>query len=101
MVKQNKNGQGSQRFSIRLLGKVTSISLRKNIVSLWMILTAEGNNHTKDNITGTVSEFIYDCLGDWDQDTGKGLSDYVSERMIQEILEEDDYLAYSMLNSRL
>lgn len=83
------------RFSIRVAKRVTSISLRKNIISLWILLKeTELSEITKDSVNNAVSDFIYDSLNDWNNNNGKGLSDFISERMIQEILEEDDFMTY-------
>lgn len=88
------------RFSIRVSKRVTSISLRKNIVSLWMVLNGE-TNASKDTMLIMVSDFIYESLDYWNNDTGKGLSDFVSERMIQEILEDEDYQMYRSISALL
>jgi len=42
----------------------------------------------------TVTDFIYSSLNSWTGDTAKGFSDFVTERMIQDILEKKDYLEY-------
>ncbi len=106
MEKVNKTSPGSLKFSIRITDKVTSISLRKNIISLWLVKSKQTNkNPTRDavltNIQTRIQNFIYLCLTNWEQNTGKGLSDYISEKMIQEILTNTDFVQYKQIKQIL
>ena len=89
------------RFSIRLGKRVTSISLRKNNIALWILLKNEDlTDLSKEDISNTVLNFIYVCLNDWNNDNGKGLSEYVSERMIQGSL-GGQYFLHTLILSTL
>lgn len=101
------------KMSIRLpRGIVTSLTLKKNILSLWLLYTADEDELDLENIVEyreanriedigkftemantLISAFVYKCLEDWDKETGKGLSDFVTEKMIEDLLE--DYILYS------
>jgi len=58
------------RFSVRISGTVTSLSLRRNIVALWLSLSFDKID--KIDLQGKVSNFIYANLSDWKNNTGKG-----------------------------
>ena len=83
------------KMSIRLSnGIVTSLTIKKNIVALWIIfaktnsdidLTTELNF---DKLSSLVNTFVYKCMNDWKQNTGKGLSDFITEKMIRNILND-------------
>lgn len=89
------------RYSIRISGSVTSISLRRNLVSLWLTLNTddikEFNSGVKGKLNGLVQNFIYGCLSDWKQDNGKGFSDFVSDMMIKDILDREDFRKYRQI----
>jgi len=84
------NLTGSLRISIRISSTVTSLSIKKNLIALWILLSEEDPKQTKDLIT----EFVYTCLDKWDKETAKGFSDFVSEKLIQNMLEKEDYRDY-------
>lgn len=83
----------SIRVSIRISGGVTSLSIRKNLIALWILLSEVYSKDPKEELT----EFIYKCLDLWKGDTAKGFSDFVSEKLIQSILETEDYIAYKKI----
>ena len=91
----------SLKYSIRIARSVTSLSLRKNVVGLWLTLNSETlmdiNQNSKGTLNGEVQNFIYKCLSDWNREDGKGFSDFVSEMMIKDILEAEDYTIYSQI----
>lgn len=99
--KPNKRNQSQKtrnsalRFSIRISGTVTSLSLRRNIVSLWLVLNLEDIEGI--DLQGKVSNFIYSCLSKWEKDTGKGFSDFVSDLMIEDILDSEDFDKYKQI----
>ena len=91
----------SIRFSIRITSKsVTSVSLKKNICSLWLLLSEVSSNKNRE-YKYIVSNFIYSSLNKWNKDTAKGFSDFITEEMIQEILEKDDFILYSKIKRSL
>ena len=90
-----KNNE-SLRFSIRVDGSVTSISLRRNVVSLWLLFS----EITKDKQEAILT-FIYDCIDKWENTTAKGLSSYILETMIKDILESDDFRQYQRIYNEI
>lgn len=97
------------RISIRILGKSTSVSLRKNIVSLWLLMKGITDNpysvkldtHKFDTELNT---FIYDSADIWEKKgntTAKGFSDFIGQRMIEEFLEEEDFRTFCKIHQNL
>lgn len=97
------------KISVRLKrGIVTSLTIKKNIIALWIIFgnafddcevsglkgteIIDPKNITAQMISDKVNDFVYKCLEGWDRDTGRGLSDFVTEKMIEDFLE--DYEEY-------
>ena len=112
------------KISVRLgkgsKGIVTSLTIKKNTVALWLLYTCDPEVlHTniineeerekgaelkpediqkdKDTVSQLISEFVYKCLEGWDKETGRGLSDFVTELMTKDILDEEDHYNYSEL----
>lgn len=97
----NQNLIDSLRFSIRITRKsVSSVSLKKNIVSIWLLLVVSNPSLYKKS-KKLIMDFIYDSLNYWKKDTAKGFSDFVTERMIQDILEKEDFLEYKKIKDIL
>jgi len=92
---------------IRIQGRTTSITLKKSIVILYMLFTVipEGEsinyslNRAKrtQQLKGAVLDFVYKCLDQWNGKTAKGLSDFVTDKMILELLDEDDLEKYNKI----
>lgn len=99
---EKKESNHALRYSIRIAGSVTSLSLRRNLVALWLALNSDvsfdkvigTNPGIKGSLNGQILNFIYKCLGKWEGNTGKGFSDFVSDMMIADILEDDDFKKY-------
>lgn len=102
------------KLSVRLpRGIVTSLTLKNNIIALWLLyrtptksdpeqvidLLEEGLAIKEDTIKEMVSSFVYKSLDKWEHDTGKGLSDYVTELMIEDALENEDSNDYTIYES--
>jgi hypothetical protein len=117
------------KMSIRIPnGIVTSLTIKKNIIAMWLIyrqptpkdsldldkittesiamhsllskddlLTAEAN--VTEAISNMISDFVYEKIELWTKETGKGLSDFITDLMIQDILEED-FSLYKFLEER-
>ena len=96
------------RFSLRVYssefpnGKVTSMTLRKNIVIIWILFGTKNFSFDKkqglhDRIEGIVTDFIYESLNSWKYPDGKGLSDFVSNKMFKDLLVSKDYKRYKQL----
>lgn len=96
------------RFSLRVYsqeypeGKVTSMTLRKSIVIIWILFgtrnfTFEKKAGLHDRIEGIVTDFIYESLNSWPHADGKGLSDFISDKMFKDLLVKKDYRRFKQL----
>ena len=80
----------------------TSVTLKKNIVSLWLVMMEKIHcDHNKE-----IIDFIQNvCLKRWRGDTAKGLGDFVLKCMLHAIMEETDWenfkVVYKCLNGRV
>jgi hypothetical protein len=80
----------------------TSVTLKKNIVALWLVMMEK--IHTDHN--REIIDFIQNvCLKRWKGDTAKGLGDFVLKCMLHAIMEDDDWInfkeVYKSLNGRV
>lgn len=96
------------RFSIRVYsdefpsGKVTTITLNKKIVILWVMfgtknMTLENKQGIHDRIEFLLTEFIYETLNHWKHPDGSGLSNFVTDHLIRDFLSKKDYKKYNRL----
>jgi nucleoid-associated protein YejK len=74
------------KVSARIAGRVTSISVRDSICAAHFLINGKQGTKVHDH----VSDFIYSSLGVWNGDGGKGLSGFVQDRMIVDMLAEED-----------
>lgn len=80
----------------------TSVTLKKNIVSLWLVMMEKIHcDHNRE-----IIDFIQNvCMERWRGDTAKGLGDFILKCMLHSILEKNDWenfkLVYKSLNGRI
>lgn len=96
----------SLRFSIRISPKsVSSVSIKKNIISLWILMTVTPLEKDLTKLEkihkNYVTDFIYSCLNRWKGNTAKGFSDFVTEGMIRDILDKKDFSEYRRIKNIL
>lgn len=77
------------------MGKTTSITLKKNIVSLWILLIDIELSESK--IKQEITNFVYECANIWEGKSAKGFSDFITEQIILSILEESDSKKYHQI----
>lgn len=103
---QSRRNSLSVKFPIRMGDFVTSISLKKNICSLWliMVIPQRTSNSIIDMVTenklhrGLILDFCHQSLNEWDEDTARGFSDFITHRMVEEILDSEDYIEYKRIH---
>lgn len=80
----------------------TSITLKKNVVTLWLVMMEKIHcDHNRE-----IIDFIEKvCMKRWQGNTAKGMSDFVLKCMIHSILEDEDWenykVVYRSLNGRV
>lgn len=103
------NLKNSYTVSIRINGKTTSVSIRKNLIALWILLKNDVNqgnaNHSENHQwKKDLNNFVYACSILWTDKnsknskntiSAKGFSDFISLRMIESFLEKEDFEAYT------
>lgn len=95
-VKKQSNG-GSVVVGIRINGASSSVSLRRGVVSLWILYSGIRLDAWKDSLV----DFIYDCVGEWKGDSAKGFSEFVMHSMILDLMEDEYHDLYNKINSVL
>jgi len=93
-ITKTKTIQKTITIPIRVRGRTTSITLKKSTVALWVLFIAEQEQDSFLKLKEKIVNFVYKCLDLWDGRTAKGLSDFVTEKMILELLEEGDLKKY-------
>lgn len=83
--------------SIRVNGISTSISLKKNIVALWILSLGLNADSWKRELTN----FIHDCADSWKNESAKGLSEFVSTKIIASLLEDKEVVMYKKILSKI
>jgi len=100
------NNSMHYKMSLRLNnGTVTSITIKKNILALWIIYSPvtgdlDLEKTSSEKIMTLINKFVYTSLKYWDKETGKGLSDFITEQMIHDFL-ESQYGLYSTITERI
>lgn len=87
----------SIRINIRICGVSTSISLRKNLIALWILMTRQHPTRWRDNL----NDFVYKSSGVWTGESAKGFSDFVTERMILTLMEQRDRGKYKTILKKI
>ena len=93
----------SLKFSFRFGSSASSITLSKKICSLYILLCSS-ELMSKDKYNKHY-EFIQNCvnesLNSWEGESCKGLSEFITMKMIAEMLEKDDFDQYMLIYSKL
>ena len=84
----------SVRLSLRIAKKVTSITLDPTIVGLWLLFCTDDDPSDYKLIKGRINEFVYANLSTWEREDGKGLSEYITNRMMKACLDQKDFKLY-------
>ena len=86
------------KYNIKMDGFPTSITLRKDVVSLWVLLTDNIDANGKE----MIEDFIYEkVLPIWKKSHGRGLSEFISKCMFRSVLSRRDYSMYKKIHKNL
>jgi hypothetical protein len=75
------NGNKNIRYSVRISGRTTSIYIRRCIVALYVTIHCSDEEDKKD----FVLESIQKILDKWKKEDNKGLSDYITVKMMEKV----------------
>lgn len=84
------------KISTRIGGRVTSITVKDNLAALYCTVMG-----TQKDPYNSILNACYEIMNDWDGDSGKGLSQYVSDRLILDMLEPDEHKDYKKVLKKL
>jgi len=90
----------TKKYSVRVQGISTSISLRTDIISLWAVLhfdPAKDISHAE--LDEDMLSFIYTQLEEWNTVSAKGLSIFITEALINDILDPIDHEQYRRIRN--
>lgn len=85
------------RISVKIAGKTTSVSVKKNIIALWVVKKCTGESKWRE----AFNNFIYECLDLWDGETGRGFSEFLVDRVFLDCLSEEEYLLYNKIRGEI
>ena len=96
--------KGNQlKINFRLHKKHTSISLRNDLVALWLLMN--DHNHKEENSVQKAEEkvvqFVLVCLDSWPLNIARGFSDFVYQKIYEDILERQDFLKFQKIQKGL
>jgi len=86
------------KFNIKMNGIPTSVTLRKDLVSLWVLLTDDIDGEGKLMIQDFIHERV---LPVWEKRHGRGLSEFISQCMLRSVLSRKDYNVYKKIHKSL
>ena len=71
------------KVSVRISGRVTSISVRDSVCALHY--TVHGGAGI--NVENHVLDACHSIVEEWEGDTGKGLSGFITDRLLEDLID--------------
>jgi len=86
------------KINVKRQDGTTSITLRKDVVALWVVMM----DKVQSDPVYLVQDFIHDqCLPRWKKHHGRGLSDFISQCMIRNLMTKEDFYVYRKIQKEL
>ncbi len=85
------------KVSARINGRVTSVTVRNSICALHYLICSEDGKDAYDHVLDTC----HGIIDTWAGDTGKGLSSYITDKMVEDLLEDTEQEQYLDLITEL
>ena len=74
---------------MKVNGRVSSITIKSYLIGLYLVLNGyKGNSHN------FILQEVQEIITEWDYHHNRGISDYVSQKMIERLLEKRDLRDY-------
>lgn len=86
------------KVSTRINGRVTSINVRNTVCALHQIICGDPNGK---NIEGHILDTCHGIISTWKGATGKGLSGYITDKMLEDLIDTNDLELYNTTLRRL
>lgn len=87
------------KVSTRINGRVTSINIKDTIAALhYLMLSDRSDNAPIDHhVTHHIQDTCHAIITKWNGDTGKGLTGFITDSMILDLLEDKDIARYNKI----
>ena len=79
-------GLNKMKISTRINGRVTSINVRNSVCALHYIICCEGVKKLENHVLDTC----HDIISTWKGATARGLSSYITDQMLEQLLDDAD-----------
>lgn len=86
------------KVSTRINGRVTSINVRDSVCALHYIICG---SDSLDQVENHVLDTCHDIISTWEGDTGRGLSSYITDKMLEDLLDTTYIKSYRSTLQRL
>lgn len=84
------------KASVRIGGKVTSLQVRSSVLAMYYILTGEGKDPHQHSL-----EVINAIVEKWKGSDARGLSSFITDAILEQMLEREDLPLYRNVYDRL
>jgi hypothetical protein len=88
------------KFPCKLNGSSTSVTVKKDIICIWFIFS-EYRKMDVSEIYPLVQEIVNECAEEWIFSSGKGFSDFVTDKIIYKTLNNADFSTYKRVRLNL
>ncbi len=85
------------KVSTRINGRVTSIRVKNSVCALHYMVCAPPNK----NIESHVLDTCHTIMSQWEGRTGKGISGFITDKMLEDLLELNDVSEWQAMIKRL
>ena len=85
------------KISTRINGRVTSINVRDSICALHYVICADENKKPENHVLDTCHTII----STWKGQTARGLSGFICDKMIEDLLDGTDNTLYHTAMERI
>lgn len=84
------------KISTRINGRVTSVNVRNSVCALHHIICGEGKK-----LENHILDTCHDIITEWEGETGRGLSGYIADKMLEQMLDDSDVAYFHTSMQRL
>ena len=86
------------KVSTRINGRVTSVNVRDSVCALHYVICG---SDSLDQVENHVLDTCHDIISTWKGTTARGLSSYITDKMVEDLLDTDDVPNYKQTLTRL
>lgn len=86
------------KISTRIQGKVTSLTIKDSICALYYLICADPE---EDSPRHFILDACYDIVSQWPYSSARGLSSYVTDELLKQVLSPEDLEEYEQILNTL